>query len=205
MTYHKINVSPLSQNQQRNLIKGKGVRIKHSPNGKHYLHLSQEQLKRLERAHRAGRGMVLTMDPYQMENHKQVFGTGIFGKKFDAFVERKLGKEKKDKIYGTINKFVKPVAKFGINMASKMGEAYGVPAPVMGAMRGVANDYIDDPGKFQGQPRNQTLGLLRDSAFKGAMGAGVSFHKSKPKPKPKPRCRGGALFPAGGALYPAGF
>jgi hypothetical protein len=61
--YAKAGVAPLSEHQVRRLIKGQGVSIK--AGSKHSLPMSKEQMKKFARATKAGRGMVITLDPYQ--------------------------------------------------------------------------------------------------------------------------------------------
>jgi len=61
--YSKAGIAPLSEHQVRRLIKGQGVSIK--AGSKHAIPMSKEQLKKFERAKKAGRGMVITLDPYQ--------------------------------------------------------------------------------------------------------------------------------------------
>ncbi len=46
--YYPVKVGKLSENQQRNLIKGRGVRVKKGVDN--VLHLSEQQIKKLERA-----------------------------------------------------------------------------------------------------------------------------------------------------------
>jgi hypothetical protein len=61
--YAKAGVAPLSEHQVRRLIKGQGVSIK--AGSKHAIPMSKEQMKKFARATKAGRGMVITLDPYQ--------------------------------------------------------------------------------------------------------------------------------------------
>jgi hypothetical protein len=63
--YAKAGVAPLSEHQVRRLIKGQGVSIK--AGSKHSLPMSKEQMKKFARATKAGRGMVITLDPYQQK------------------------------------------------------------------------------------------------------------------------------------------
>jgi hypothetical protein len=63
--YAKAGVAPLSEHQVRRLIKGQGVTIK--AGSKHSLPMSKEQMKKFARATKAGRGMVISLDPYQQK------------------------------------------------------------------------------------------------------------------------------------------
>lgn len=220
--YNQIPVEDLSPNQMRNLISGRGVRVKHSAQGKHIINMSNEQVKKLSRAHKMGRGITIVLDPYQQDQHKEIFGKGIFGKKFDNFVVKTIGQQKKDKLYNVLNKVGKPVLKAGLAGLSVVGQAYGVPGKVTGALRSVANDYIDNPGKFQSMKENELIDTMATSATKGMkLGAGVKRGRPKKAKTTKAKApkaiqfhsSGGALYPAGymantrrgGALYPAGF
>lgn len=75
--YSKVGVAPLSEHQVRRLIKGQGVSIKSG--SKHELPMSKEQMKKFERAKKAGRGMVITLDPYQQQMcGGKMSGSGFF-------------------------------------------------------------------------------------------------------------------------------
>jgi hypothetical protein len=63
--YAKEGVAPLSEHQVRRLIKGQGVSIK--AGSKHAIPMSKEQMKKFQRAKKAGKGMVITLDPYQQK------------------------------------------------------------------------------------------------------------------------------------------
>jgi hypothetical protein len=65
--YHPVKVHKLSAHQHKRLMKGEGVTIKHGSH--HVLHLDKEQLKKFERNHRLGKGMVLHMHPHQIAHH----------------------------------------------------------------------------------------------------------------------------------------
>jgi hypothetical protein len=69
--YAKEGVAPLSEHQVRRLIKGQGVSIK--AGSKHSIPMSKEQMKKFQRAKKAGKGMVITLDPYQ----QQMCGGGV--------------------------------------------------------------------------------------------------------------------------------
>ena len=71
--YHVVSVGKLSETQKSRLRNGHATRIKKGSGNK--LHLTAEQIKKLESAHRNGRGYTLTMHPEQAEKH----GCGFFG------------------------------------------------------------------------------------------------------------------------------
>jgi hypothetical protein len=72
--YHKASIAPLSSTQISKVLNGHSVRVSHG-NG-HNIELSKEQFKKFAKAHKTGKGMTLTMDPYQIHNHQHLRGSG---------------------------------------------------------------------------------------------------------------------------------
>ena len=72
--YHKASISPLSSTQISKILNGHSVRI--SAGNGHDIELSKEQLKKFARAQKTGKGMTLTMDPFQIHNHQHLRGSG---------------------------------------------------------------------------------------------------------------------------------
>ena len=71
--YSNADIDALSMGQLRKLLKGGAVRVRCGSGMK--LGLSAPQHKKLMSAHKKGKMMTLTMDPYQAEMH----GQGLFG------------------------------------------------------------------------------------------------------------------------------
>jgi hypothetical protein len=71
--YSNADIDSLSVGQLRKLLKGGAVRVRCGSGMK--VGLSAPQHKKLMSAHKKGKMMTLTMDPYQMEMH----GQGMFG------------------------------------------------------------------------------------------------------------------------------
>ena len=71
--YHPVGVSKLSENQKSRLRNGHPVRIKKGTANK--LHLTQEQIKKLESAHKRGAAYTIQLNPEQSQKH----GAGFFG------------------------------------------------------------------------------------------------------------------------------
>ena len=65
--YHPIGIDKLSENQLSRLRNGHSVRVKLGSH--HTVHLTGHQIRRLHTAHKNGKAMTLTFDPYQMEAH----------------------------------------------------------------------------------------------------------------------------------------
>jgi hypothetical protein len=72
--YHKASISPLSSTQISKILNGHSVRV--SAGNGHDVELSKEQLKKFAKAQKTGKGMTLTMDPFQMQNHQYLRGAG---------------------------------------------------------------------------------------------------------------------------------
>jgi len=72
--YHKASIAPLSSTQISKILNGHSVRI--SAGNGHDIELSKEQLKKFARAQKTGKGMTLTMDPFQIHNHQHLRGSG---------------------------------------------------------------------------------------------------------------------------------
>ena len=66
--YHKISIQKLSNAQIGKLLRGKRVRVKHG--NSHTISASEEQAKKIMRAHKQGKGVTIQCDPYQCQlNH----------------------------------------------------------------------------------------------------------------------------------------
>jgi len=72
--YHKVKIGQLSNPQISRLLNGHGVRVSDGAN--HEIELSKEQVKKFLKAREKGKAITLTLDPYQMENHKYLRGSG---------------------------------------------------------------------------------------------------------------------------------
>jgi hypothetical protein len=70
MPYHKINISKLSHNQILRLLRGHRVRVKHGSGNE--IHASEEQHKKITRAHKKGSGATIQFDPYQIEQNQHM-------------------------------------------------------------------------------------------------------------------------------------
>ena len=71
--YHETEISKLSENQFKKLLKGRPVRVKKGSH--HKIHLSVQQLRKLYSAHNKVKANTIIFDPYQQEQH----ASGIFG------------------------------------------------------------------------------------------------------------------------------
>jgi len=86
--YHPVEIERLSEPQIRKLVRGMPVRVKHGKG--HIVHASVEQHKKIHRAHMKGKGVTLSLDPYQCQHHMGLVGSG-----FMSNVKRAYGHAKK--------------------------------------------------------------------------------------------------------------
>ena len=81
--YHEVGIAKLSKAQLSRLRNGHKVRVKMGDS--HKINVSQEQLKKLNSAHKKGKAYTILFDPYQVEKH----GAGIYG---NISIKSKSGK-----------------------------------------------------------------------------------------------------------------
>ena len=72
--YHKASIAPLSSTQISKILNGHSVRV--SSGNNHDIELSKEQFKKFAKAHQSGKAMTLTMDPFQIQSHQHLRGSG---------------------------------------------------------------------------------------------------------------------------------
>ena len=113
MSYHVVSVGKLSETQKSKLRNGHSTRIKKGSGNQ--LHLTSEQLKKLEQAHAKGRAYTITLNPEQSEKH----GQGIFGDIFSK--AKKLAIKNKDLINPIISS-VKSGASKGVAKLAKSAQ-----------------------------------------------------------------------------------
>ena len=80
--YHPTSIVPLSESEISKALKSLPVRV--SAGNKHEVELSKEQLKKFAKAHKLGKAMNITLDPFQIQNHMKLIGSGVSRtKKYD--------------------------------------------------------------------------------------------------------------------------
>jgi len=131
--YEKVGIDKLSPSQIKNLIKGKAVRVKIG--NSHYIHLSQEQLKKVNKAFLHGKAVQITFDPHQALQH----GAGIFGD-----IANFVKKHSLQKLVNPVIKGVKQASHSGVSRASnflhskidklKPIEGEGILSDILGAV-----------------------------------------------------------------------
>ena len=114
--YHSTGVQTLSETQKSKLRNGHSVRIKKGSGNN--LHLTDDQIKKLEAAAKKGAAYTLTMHPEQAAKHKS--GEGFFG---DIAAKAKAFARKHKDLINPIIGRVRTGAKSGINkLASKAND-----------------------------------------------------------------------------------
>ena len=163
--YKLTSVKKLSESQKSKLRNGHPVRIKSGTGNS--LHLSDMQIKKLNKAHLSGAGITVQFDPHQTTSH----GSGIFGDiatKAKAFT-------KQHKLQNVVNpaiKFGKAKAHAGVAKLAKM--AYDKINTVETIGEGVK--------KRRGRPRKVGAGVVSDIAnliSQGASSLGLGLKKKR--------------------------
>ena len=73
--YHPISIAPLSESQISKALKGLPVRV--SAGNQHDIEISTEQLKKFAKANKLGKALNITLDPFQIQNHMKLIGSGV--------------------------------------------------------------------------------------------------------------------------------
>ena len=139
----------------------------HPAGNGHDIELSKEQIKKFARAHQSGKGMTLTMDPYQIQNHQFLRGSGNVKKTAKDSGKRLI-------IAGT-DRAIRAITGSGVNRFKKAQRWEGFANSTL-------RDGIDTAGKAARVYYDSTDPMAQ-------MGFGL---KKRGRPK-----RGGALYPAG--------
>lgn len=146
--YYPTNVGELSQNQMSNLLCGKGVRVKKG--NSNVIHLTAQQIKKLDRAGKKGKAVTINFDPYQVMQHKNGGGVGKSLKNFGKNVKKNLGntfdKEFERNLMSGLKVAGKHAIEQGIPIATTLASmALGDSTGMSGAMLGnVASQYASD-------------------------------------------------------------
>jgi hypothetical protein len=212
MEHLTIDASPT---QLRKLKKGQKVRIKKGTGFNLLVH--PETYKRVSRSFGKNKGTELALTQAELdantvvspEQHAQLQrvnpeGRGIFGSKFDNFMSKTLG----DNVYGAIYKgadefkpHVKTAIKAGLTTAGAMATPFVatyapmlapmIPAAVAGASQ-LADDYIEDPEKYQKQFRKTTQQARQtyDKYKQPRMRQPVYYDEEEYTPPPRSGLRG---------------
>ena len=171
--YHPTSIASLSEAQITKALKGLPVRV--SAGNQHDIELSKEQFKKFAKANQKGKAMNITLDPFQIQSHMRLIGSGTGGN--IKAVAKDAGKR---------------LIVSGTDRAIRAIDGSGVGGSVNRLKKGqrweqfanaTIRDAIDTTGKASS--------VYYDSSNPMAqMGFGL-------KKRGRPRKRGGALYPAG--------
>ena len=195
--YHKASISPLSSTQISKILNGHSVRI--SAGNGHDVELSKEQFKKLAKAQKTGKGMTLTMDPYQMQNHQYLRGSGN--------LKRTSRTNAKRVISSATDRLIRSIEGSGIGgnitaVAKDSGKDVIVASGerAVRAINGSGVNRMKKATRWEGFA-NRTI---RDGIDTAGKAARVYYDSTNPasqmgfglKKRGRPK-RGGALYPAG--------
>ncbi len=84
--YNPISIAPLTESQISKALKGLPVRV--SAGNQHDIEISKEQLKKLSKAAQKGKASTITLDPFQIQKHMNLLGSGVSRtKKYNNWVD----------------------------------------------------------------------------------------------------------------------
>ena len=174
--YHSTGVQKLSESQKSKLRNGHPVRIKQGSGNT--LHLTDEQIKKLAKAHKKGAAYTITFHPEQAEKHKT--GAGFFGdiaSKAKAFAVSTV-KKNRDLINPIIGR-ARSYAKSGIQkLADKANEKIDYYTPEIQG-EGVVKPKRGRPKKGEGIIGDVLKGLISTTGLgvvkpkRGRKGKGI--------------------------------
>lgn len=195
--YHEVGIASLSPAQLSRLRNGHKVRIKIGSS--HKIHLSQEQSKKLNSAHKKGKAYTILFDPFQIEKHKAgIFGNiAVKGKKSGKGVVSDVlhtaGNVSKSIGLGVARKHTAP--KKRISKRSGKGFLGDLSNIVKSGATAIAQKGIETGANYLNDKVNSIGGALKNRGIVGRRGAN----------RKKSRGSGCCGKGKGGALYPAGF
>ena len=206
--YHSTGVQKLSETQKSKLRNGHPVRIKKGSGNN--LHLTDDQIKKLESAAKKGAAYTLTMHPEQAAKHKT--GEGLFG---DIAAKAKAFARKHKDLINPIIGRVRAGAKSGIDkLASKANakvdeyikpiEGEGIIGDALKGLIGMTGLGVKPKRVRKGKGVMSSLlkavaPAIIDAAAGAAKGQVSTIGSGSKRKAGRPRKGrgGGALFPAG--------
>jgi hypothetical protein len=161
-----------SEKQKSRLRNGHPVRCSPCAEGAGVqLLIHPERFDKVARVFRQGKGTTIALDGAEMEANREVEGSGIFGKKFDRFVKKTIGKKNTKALYSGLEKVAKPIVNTAIDTAGAAATAYAPSAaPAIEAAKRAAKGYIARPTAYQKDPAKELRkdvnpeGMARDYA-----------------------------------------
>ena len=149
-----------SEKQRSRLRNGHRVRVSPAMEGCGFnLIVKPETFNTASKCFRAGRGTMVQLSPMEIQANRGVEGEGIFGKEFDRFVKKTIGKKATKSLYKVAEKVGKPLVNKGLDAVALAAKAYGGPAaaPAIEAAKRAAKGYIDRPTAYQKNPSKELM------------------------------------------------
>jgi len=187
--YHKVKVGQLSNTQISRLLNGHGVRVSNGSN--HEIELSKEQMKKYMKALEKSKAMTLTMDPFQMQNHQFLRGSGSSRRDQGPLRGRSGGSV--GGAVGRRNKFNKWVDTLGARPVIEAGLSKAT-STIAGS--GNLKDLAFRASMPDARKASRKYGPKRPpqekQEYDGPINLGFGLKKRKPR-----KMKGSALMPAG--------
>ena len=170
----EIGASPKQLSKLRN---GHRVRIRPAVMGKGVcVVVNPENYDLITRTFSRNKGLEISLSPEEILANQEVAGEmegkGIFGKKFDRFVRKTLGKKAQRQLYDTAREFL-PLAQAGLTAGlTTAGTALGavqpelIPfiAPGVAGLSALGSDYLANPSAYQSNAGGSKARLAKDLA-----------------------------------------
>jgi len=167
--YIPTALAKLSVAQISRLLNGHGVRVKHGDH--HQVELSQEQTKKLHRAHAKGSATTLVLDPFQIAQHQHLRGGSL---SYDKFANNPNVKRIAS---AATDRAVKAIAGSGLSydkFANNPNVKRIASAATDRAVKAIAGSGLSYD-KFANNPNVKRIAsAATDRAVKGIAGSGVN-------------------------------
>lgn len=170
----EIGASPKQLSKLRN---GHRVRIRPAVMGKGVcVVVNPENYDLITRTFSRNKGLEISLSPEEIVANQEVAGEmegkGIFGKKFDRFVRKTIGKKAQKELYGVARDFL-PLAQAGLTAGlGAAGTALGavqpelIPfiAPGVAGLSALGSDYLANPSAYQSNAGGSKAKLAKNLA-----------------------------------------
>jgi hypothetical protein len=148
-----------SEKQRSRLRNGHRVRVSPAMEGCGFnLIVNPATFDTASKCFRAGRGTMVQLSPMEIQANRGVEGEGIFGKQFDRFVKKTIGKKATKDLYKVAEKVGKPLVKKGLDAAALAATTFAPSAaPAIQAAKRAAQGYISRPTAYQENPSAELM------------------------------------------------
>ena len=189
-----------SEKQRSRLRNGHPVRCSPAMEGSGVeLLIHPDRFDKVARVFRQGKGTTINLDQDEIMANREIGGSGIFGKQFDRFVKKTIGKKNTKALYKGLSKVAKPIVNTGIDALGTAAMAYApAAAPAILAAKRAAKGYVDRPTAYQKNPAKE---LMKDV---NPVGMAEEYAKGKLNEAMKPstgKGMGGRMRCMGGRVY----